>query len=265
MLSSRGTRAYIVNSTFPDEPQRGSLRVISTRGYGLGALVRTGIEPVGVTVGQRGTVYVANYGSKSVSAIRVRRLIRLALADRWADPPCSTQEGTMGIFTRGFSGRRSADDDRLPPGQYLTGDFPVLSAGADPTRPARRLDVHGPHRDGDQRHAWTWAELMALPVEERHGRHPLRHAAGASSTPRGAGSRSTRCSRTSRPRPTSRWCTATAATRRTCRSRTCSTARPGSPSSTTATSSRPSTAARPGCWSRTCTSGSRRSGCAASS
>ena len=56
----------------------------------------------------------------------------------------------------------------------------------------------------------------------------LEHAAGA-------GSRSTRCSRTSRPRPTSRWCTATAATRPTCRSRTCSTARPGSPSSTTAT------------------------------
>ena len=70
VLNGRGTRAYIVNSTFPDDPQRGSLRAITTRGYGLGALVRTGIEPVGVAVGQRGTVYVANYGSKSVSAVR---------------------------------------------------------------------------------------------------------------------------------------------------------------------------------------------------
>jgi len=35
----------------------------------------------------------------------------------------------MGIISRGFSGRRSAADAKLPPGQYLTTDFPVLSAG----------------------------------------------------------------------------------------------------------------------------------------
>ena len=49
----------------------------------------------------------------------------------------------MGIVTRGFLGRRSDDDSRLPPGQYLTGDFPVLSAGPTPTGSAGRLDVHG--------------------------------------------------------------------------------------------------------------------------
>ena len=71
-LNARGTRAYVVNSTFPDAPARGSLRVISTRGYRLGALVRTGIEPVDVTVSpRRGTVYVANYGSGSVSAVQL--------------------------------------------------------------------------------------------------------------------------------------------------------------------------------------------------
>ena len=36
-LNARGTTAYVVNSTFPDEPARGSLRVIATRGYRLGA------------------------------------------------------------------------------------------------------------------------------------------------------------------------------------------------------------------------------------
>jgi len=38
----------------------------------------------------------------------------------------------MTIFSRGFSGRRSAADVKLPPGQYLTPDFPVLSAGPTP-------------------------------------------------------------------------------------------------------------------------------------
>jgi hypothetical protein len=40
------------------------------------------------------------------------------------------------IFTRGFRGRRrSADDDRLLPGQYVTHDFPVFSAGPTPHTP----------------------------------------------------------------------------------------------------------------------------------
>ena len=55
---------------------------------------------------------------------------------------------------------------------------------------------------------------------------------------------------------------ATAATRRTCRSRTSPAARRGSRTSTTASRWRPSTAARRGCWSRTCTSGRAPSGCA---
>jgi DMSO/TMAO reductase YedYZ molybdopterin-dependent catalytic subunit len=38
----------------------------------------------------------------------------------------------MGIISRGFSGRRSASNVKLPPGQYLTTDFPVLSAGPTP-------------------------------------------------------------------------------------------------------------------------------------
>ena len=41
----------------------------------------------------------------------------------------------MAIISRGFSGRRSAADVKLPPGQYLTTDFPVLSAGPTPHVP----------------------------------------------------------------------------------------------------------------------------------
>jgi hypothetical protein len=38
----------------------------------------------------------------------------------------------MGIISPGFSGRRGASDRKLPPGQYVTNDFPVLSAGPTP-------------------------------------------------------------------------------------------------------------------------------------
>jgi len=44
----------------------------------------------------------------------------------------------MGIISRGFSGRRTGAEDRLPPGQYLTTDFPVLSAGPTPQVPLDR-------------------------------------------------------------------------------------------------------------------------------
>ena len=38
----------------------------------------------------------------------------------------------MSVISRGFSGRRRPDGDRLPPGQYLERGFPVLSAGPTP-------------------------------------------------------------------------------------------------------------------------------------
>jgi hypothetical protein len=46
----------------------------------------------------------------------------------------------MAIISRGFSGRRSAADVKLPPGQYLTTDFPVLSAGPTPHVPLDRWE-----------------------------------------------------------------------------------------------------------------------------
>ncbi len=70
----------------------------------------------------------------------------------------------MGIFTRGFHGRRSADDGRLPPGQYLTDDFPVLSAGPTPQVSLDRWAFTVRTESGDE-HAWSWSELNALPTE----------------------------------------------------------------------------------------------------
>ena len=70
----------------------------------------------------------------------------------------------MSVFTRGFHGRRRDDDGRLPPGQYLTDDFPVLSAGPTPEVPLDRWAFTIRTESGDE-HAWSWAELTALPTE----------------------------------------------------------------------------------------------------
>ena len=78
-------------------------------------------------------------------------------------------------ISRGFRGRRSDADDaeRLPPGQYLTYDFPVLSAGPTPHTPLEEwtFTIAGTARTGAR---WTWDEFRALPTETSHGRHPLR-------------------------------------------------------------------------------------------
>ena len=36
----------------------------------------------------------------------------------------------MAVLSRGFGLRRRESDERLPPGQFLTEPFPVLSAGS---------------------------------------------------------------------------------------------------------------------------------------
>ncbi len=71
----------------------------------------------------------------------------------------------MSGFTRGFLGRRRDDDGRLPPGQYLTDDFPVLSAGPTPSIPLDRWQLTVRTETGDA-HTWSWQELMALPAED---------------------------------------------------------------------------------------------------
>ena len=71
------------------------------------------------------------------------------------------------FIARGFRPRnvRVADGNRLPPGQYETKDFPVLSAGPTPRTPMANWDFT--IRDADGHSArWSWDELQALPRDE---------------------------------------------------------------------------------------------------
>src|SRR5260370_14473065 len=72
----------------------------------------------------------------------------------------------MGLLARGFRGKRRdvASSSRVPPGQYVVTDFPVLSAG--PT-PRVSLDQWTFSVEGqiDEPKRWTWKEFIALPSE----------------------------------------------------------------------------------------------------
>jgi DMSO/TMAO reductase YedYZ molybdopterin-dependent catalytic subunit len=72
----------------------------------------------------------------------------------------------MSPISRGFHGRRSDDAQaaRIPPGQYLTTDFPVLSAGPTPHTPLNQwtFTIDGAVVQSRQ---WTWDELQALPQD----------------------------------------------------------------------------------------------------
>jgi DMSO/TMAO reductase YedYZ molybdopterin-dependent catalytic subunit len=68
------------------------------------------------------------------------------------------------FIARGFRRRAPATAEglRLPPGQYETKDFPVLSAGPTPRTSLATWDFTV--RDTDGRSArWSWNELQALP------------------------------------------------------------------------------------------------------
>ena len=72
------------------------------------------------------------------------------------------------MATRGFSGRGRAagtDPARLPPGQYLTSDFPVLSAG--PTPHVAREDWKLTLQVGPRPiKSWMWADFVRLPITQ---------------------------------------------------------------------------------------------------
>ncbi|MGH3297754.1 MAG: molybdopterin-dependent oxidoreductase [Trebonia sp.] len=74
----------------------------------------------------------------------------------------------MSPVSRGFHRRRqdTADNaDRVPPGQYVTKDFPVLSAGPTPHTALDRWTFSIVGRDGQQK-TWSWAEFRALPSQD---------------------------------------------------------------------------------------------------
>jgi DMSO/TMAO reductase YedYZ molybdopterin-dependent catalytic subunit len=66
--------------------------------------------------------------------------------------------------TPGFEGRPRESAARLPPGQYLTGDFPVLSAGPTPRIALDQWEFVITTETGQARR-WSWSDLLALPSE----------------------------------------------------------------------------------------------------
>jgi DMSO/TMAO reductase YedYZ molybdopterin-dependent catalytic subunit len=72
----------------------------------------------------------------------------------------------MSPISRGFFGRRQPVEDasRVPPGQYVTRDFPVLSAGPTPHTALGEwsFTISG---QVDEPVSWTWEEFLALPSE----------------------------------------------------------------------------------------------------
>ena len=70
----------------------------------------------------------------------------------------------MSPVSRGFHGRRrAAPAGRVPPGQYVTDDFPVLSAGPTPHTALANwtFSITG----GGEPKSWSWEEFRALPTE----------------------------------------------------------------------------------------------------
>ena len=73
----------------------------------------------------------------------------------------------MSPVSRGFHRRRQEPAEnagRIPPGQYLTKDFPVLSAGPTPHTALDRW-TFSIGRLGQQK-TWSWAEFSALPAQK---------------------------------------------------------------------------------------------------
>jgi len=71
-------------------------------------------------------------------------------------------------ISRGFRGKRAPSDRaaRLPPGQYETRDFPVLSAGPTPRTPLERWQFSLRDLEGHVAR-WSWSEFQALPRTTR--------------------------------------------------------------------------------------------------
>jgi DMSO/TMAO reductase YedYZ molybdopterin-dependent catalytic subunit len=93
------------------------------------------------------------------------RRSRATSSDRW-EGSLRCDHRQIAPVSRGFRGRRRGDVDasRVPPGQYVVDDFPVLSAG--PT-PQTSLDEWSFTINGaaDEPRSWSWDEFAALPSE----------------------------------------------------------------------------------------------------
>ncbi|MEP7023936.1 MAG: sulfite oxidase-like oxidoreductase [Actinomycetota bacterium] len=72
----------------------------------------------------------------------------------------------MSPLSRGFHGRRrdpDASPGRVPPGQHVVQDFPVLSAGPTPHTSLDKWTFSIGR--GGKRKTWSWPEFLALPAQ----------------------------------------------------------------------------------------------------
>src|SRR6201997_1339505 len=67
-------------------------------------------------------------------------------------------------ISRGFRSKRheQTTKDRVPPGQYVTTEFPILSAGPTPQTKAADWNL-ALQLGGSLLRKWSWAEFEALP------------------------------------------------------------------------------------------------------
>jgi DMSO/TMAO reductase YedYZ molybdopterin-dependent catalytic subunit len=70
----------------------------------------------------------------------------------------------MAVITRGFSGRRSETKAKVPPGQHVTTDFPVLSAGPTPRVSLDQWEF-AIDNGNDVLRRWDWKSFRNLPTE----------------------------------------------------------------------------------------------------
>jgi DMSO/TMAO reductase YedYZ molybdopterin-dependent catalytic subunit len=71
------------------------------------------------------------------------------------------------LITRGFQGRGSRSaSKRIPPGQHLTYEFPVLSAGPTPHSSSGGWTFVIHDEDDTEIASWSWEEFLALGTTE---------------------------------------------------------------------------------------------------
>jgi DMSO/TMAO reductase YedYZ molybdopterin-dependent catalytic subunit len=70
----------------------------------------------------------------------------------------------MALVSPGLSGRRGTADGKLPPGQYLTVGFPVLSAGPSPQVPLEKWEL-SIEEGSEVLRRRDWKSLCSLPAE----------------------------------------------------------------------------------------------------
>jgi DMSO/TMAO reductase YedYZ molybdopterin-dependent catalytic subunit len=72
-------------------------------------------------------------------------------------------------ITKGFKGRQQDPGDtanRIPPGQHVTSEFPILTAGTTQHTALESWSLTL-HNSGDQIAHWNWVEFESLPQTER--------------------------------------------------------------------------------------------------